>query len=119
MRYTVTVRHYHFNPPRQITESEYNYYKQLINSDRNAKLNAKLPEITLKKGLILAAKIGLAPLLMFAPGVAEGEIKSAINKSRAKREEDEFYQELKNIVIQSNSFSEFCSLVKRRFTYYQ
>jgi len=56
---------------------------------------------------------------MFAPGVAEGEIKSAINKSRAKREEDEFYQELKNIVIQSNSFSEFCSLVKRRFTYYQ
>jgi hypothetical protein len=119
MRYTVYVRNYQFNPPNQITESEYNYYKQLIKSDPKAKLNATLPENPLKKGLRIAAKIGLAPLYMFAPGAAEGDIKSAINKSRAKREEDEFYQELKKMVIESNSFGEFCRLVKNRFKYYQ
>jgi len=119
MRYTVTVRHYQFNPPRQITESEYNYYKQLISSDRNAKLNTKLAENPIKKGLRIAAIIGLSPLYIFAPAIAEGDIKSAINKSKAQKEEDEFYEALKKMVIQSNSFPEFCSLVKNRFAFYK
>lgn len=119
MRYTVTVRQYQFNPPRQITESEYNYYKQLISSDRNAKLNAKLAENPIKKGLRIAAIIGLSPLYIFAPGIAEGDIKSAINKSKAQKEEDEFYEALKEMIIKSDSFNEFCRLVKNRFAFYQ
>jgi hypothetical protein len=26
IKYTVTVRNYQFNPPSQLTETEYNYY---------------------------------------------------------------------------------------------
>jgi hypothetical protein len=118
MRYTVYVRNYQFNPPSQITESEYNYYKQLIKSDPKAKLNGDLKS-PLKKGLKIAGKIAMAPLFMFAPYAIEGEVKSAINRARAKKEEDEFYEELKKFVTQSTSFQEFCSLVKNRFKYYR
>jgi len=119
IKYTVTVRNYQFNPPRQITESEYKYYKELIKSDPNAKLNADLKENPIKKGFRIAAMVALSPLLLLSPGAAEGEIKSAINKSRATKEENEFYETLKQIVIKSNSFSEFASEVKQTFKYYQ
>jgi hypothetical protein len=119
IRYTVTVRNYQFNPPSQITESEYNYYKQLIKSEPNAKLNTKLQENPLKKGLRIAAMVGLSPLALFSPGFIEGEVKSAINKSKATKEENEFYETLKQIVIKSNSFYEFCCLVKDRYKFYQ
>jgi hypothetical protein len=119
IKYTVTVRNYQFNPPSQITESEYKYYKELIKSDPNAKLNAELKENPIKKGFRIAAMVALSPLLLLSPGAAEGEIKSAINKSRATKEENEFYETLKQIVIKSNSFSEFASMVKQTFKYYQ
>lgn len=115
----VYVKYYDFNPPSQITESEYNYYKQLIKSDPNAKLNANLAESPIKKGLRIAAMIGLAPLAFLAPAAAEGKIRSEINKSKAKKEENLFYEELKSLVIQSSSFHEFCILVKNRFHYYR
>lgn len=119
IKYTVTVRNYQFNPPSQITESEYKYYKELIKSDPNAKLNAELKENPIKKGFRIAAMVALSPLLLLSPGAAEGEIKSAINKSRATKEENEFYESLKQLVIKSNSFSEFASMVKQTFKYYQ
>ena len=40
LKYTVTVRNYQFNPPSQLTETEYNYCKQLIKADPKSKLNA-------------------------------------------------------------------------------
>ena len=119
MRYTVTVHHYHFNPPSQITETEYKYYKELIRSDPKAKLNDKLPENPIKKGLGIALKVGLFPLAAISPGFLEGEIKSAINKARAKKDENEFYSELKRMVIESDSFYDFSNKVKARFTYYK
>jgi len=64
------VKNYTFNPPKQITESEYNYYKQLIKSNPNAKLNAKPDENNpVKKGFKIAAKIAKATLYVFAPGL--------------------------------------------------
>lgn len=119
IKYTVTVRNYQFNPPSQITESEFKYYKELIKSDPNAKLNAELKENPIKKGFRIAAMVALSPLLLLSPGAAEGEIKSAINKSRATKEENEFYETLKQLVIKSNSFAEFASMVKQTFKYYQ
>lgn len=119
IKYTVTVRNYQFNPPSQLTETEYNYYKQLIKADPKAKLNADLKENPIKKGFRIAAMVALSPLLLLSPGAAEGEMKSAINKARATREENEFYDALKEMVIKSNSFAEFASMVKQKFTYYQ
>lgn len=119
IKYTVTVRNYQFNPPSQLTETEYNYYKQLIKADPKAKLNAGLKENPIKKGFRIAAQIALSPLLLLSPGAAEGEIKSAINKARATKEENEFYEALKEMVIKSNSFAEFASMVKQKFKYYQ
>ena len=119
IQYTVTVRNYQFNPPSQITESEFNYYKQLIKSDPKAKLNADLKENPIKKGFRIAAMVALSPFMLLSPGAAEGEIKSAINKAKATKEENEFYEALKQMVINSNSFSEFCVMVKQKFKYYQ
>ncbi|HOZ83449.1 MAG TPA: hypothetical protein PKU82_11050 [Bacteroidia bacterium] len=119
IRYTVTVRNYHFNPPSQITKTEYDYYKQLVESNPKAKLNVKLQENPIKKGLKFAVLAPFKAISFLKPGVAEGEIKSAINKSKAAKAENEFYESLKECVIESESFIEFCELVKRKFPYYQ
>ncbi|MFY8165829.1 MAG: hypothetical protein ACOVJ8_04485 [Sediminibacterium sp.] len=119
LKYTVTVYNYQFNPPSQLTETEYNYYKQLVKADPKAKLNSKLKENPIKKGLRIAAMVALSPLFLIIPGEAEGAMKSAVNKSRANREENEFYEALKEMVIKSNSFSEFASMVKKKYKCYQ
>jgi len=119
MKYTVTTYRYSFNPPSQITKTEYDYYKELIKSDPQAKLNDKLRENPIKKGLRIALKVGLSPLYILNPYQAEADIKSAISKARANKDEDRFYEELKRMVIETNSFSEFCSKVKSRFPEYQ
>lgn len=91
----------------------------MIKADPKAKLNADLKENPIKKGFRIAALVALSPLLLLSPGAAEGEIKSAINKARATKEENEFYEALKEMVIKSNSFAEFASMVKQKFKYYQ
>jgi len=118
-KYTVYVHNYQFNPPAQITETEYKYFKELIRANPNAKLNAKLQENPLKKGLKILSKVAIAPLYLFAPGQIEGDIKSAMNKARAQSEEDDFYLKLKNLVIKTNNFAEFAALVKQQFPNYR
>ena len=118
IRYTVTVRNYTFNPPSQITESEYWYFKSLISSNPNVKLNEPLPESPIKKGLRIAALVALSPLIILS-GQGEGELKSEINRRRAQSQEDAFYATLKELVIDSNSFEEFASMVKEKFSYYR
>ena len=119
MKITVTTYHYTFNPPSQITKTEYEYYKELIRSDPRAKLNDKLRENPIKKGLRIALQVGLTPFYLFNPYQAEADIKSAFSKARAKKAEDRFYEELKRMVIESTSFNEFCVKVKRKFPFYQ
>jgi len=49
----------------------------------------------------------------------ESDLKSARNKHWAEKEEDLFYETLKEFVIKSNSFYEFCCLVKDKYKFYQ
>jgi hypothetical protein len=71
IKYTVTVRNYYFNPPSQITKTEYDYYKQLIESNPSAKLNVKLEENPIKKGLNFAALELFKDFCFLFPGFPE------------------------------------------------
>jgi hypothetical protein len=122
IKYTVTVRNYQFNPPSQITESEYNYYKDLIKSNPKVKLDDGFSLNPLVKILIVIGLILISPLFLlsiFIPGEAEGFMKSTINKYQANKKKNEFWNEIKSMVIKSNSYAEFSSMVRNKFNYYK
>jgi hypothetical protein len=122
IKYTVTVRNYQFSPPEKITETEYNYYKELIKSNPKVDLNEGLSINPFVRALLLIGLILIAPLLLLTfliPGEGEGFIKSTINKYHADKEKKYFWKEIKSIVIKSNSYYEFVSMVRQKFKYYQ
>ena len=117
--YTVTTYHHQFNPPEQITESEYNYYRLQIKANPDFKLNSKL-----EKNPIILFFEKLATILLytitylFMPAQIKADIDSNRSKRNAKKEEDEFYETLKTFIIKSHTFPEFVSLVKSKYSFY-
>lgn len=118
-RYIVTTYHHQFNPPKQITESEYNYYKLQIRANPDFKLNSKLEEnpiIVFFSSLLTILLYAITYLFM--PAQIKADIDSNMSKRNAKKEEDEFYETLKKIVIKSDTFPKFVVLVKNEYPFY-
>ena len=118
-KYIVTTHHYQFNPPEQITESEYNYYKLQIKANPSFKLNSKLeanPIILFFEKLFTVVFYAITYLLM--PAQIKADIDSNRSKQKAQKEEEEFYETLKNFIIKSDTFPEFVALVKNKYSFY-
>lgn len=119
MRRTIYIEHYEFNPPAQITKKEYEYYKQVIKSNPNAKLNATISKPILKKVKKISSIVGYAALGFLDPPSAYEGISNRINKSKAEKEEDRFWETIKLYVEITDSFEEFADKVRDRFSYYR
>jgi hypothetical protein len=131
--YTRKVHHYSFQPPESISELEYNSYKQmlLINpnsditpTDNSKKKNSFLYVLTIV-GVILLI-IGLATttwiivflsiFLILHPIVNTGVLQSSINQDRATNTKSEFYNDLKRMILNSRSYSDFYASYKNKYS---
>ena len=109
----IQIRQYQFTPPESFSESEFKYFKQLLKSDPNANLNEKVSPGFLKKSLRLTGKAIAGAFLLLNPPLLEQEVKSEINRLKAKKDEDEFYKILRDIVNASENYKEFHSILNQ------
>jgi len=141
--YTKTVYHYSFTPPSTITRAEYESYKQMLRIDPNANLATKsdvrkrndVKYVILFIGIVCCL-IGLFTCLgaekndppgwaiamffislMFVvfPFIAGGALESSINEDKADNDRNQFYNDLRLIIINSNSYEDFMGKYRQRY----
>jgi hypothetical protein len=132
-QYTRTVHHYSFQPPDRISELEYNSYKQMLlvnpNSDITPTDNSKKKNSFLY-GLVIVGVIlliigfatetwvlvFLSIFLVLHPIVNTGILQSSINQDRATNAKIEFYNDLKRMILNSRSYSDFNIAYKAKYS---
>jgi hypothetical protein len=118
---TVTIfsKRYHFTPPKKFSESDFKYFKQLLESNPKAKLNEGLKENPIIKGLKTTGSATLGIIsFMFNPYQGVEDIKTELSHKKFKKEEGEFYEIIKEITLKSSSYVEFENLLTRVFSHY-
>jgi hypothetical protein len=142
IKWTKTVHNYSFTPPASISESSYNCYNIQIKNyplcnlnDIQDKNKDNLMFFVLSFGII-GFILGLYFLLtknsneipgwitfyfiisvffIIHPIVNKGKLESFINKRRAEKNKQQFFDELKAMIMKSKSYSEFVDQYNKKY----
>jgi hypothetical protein len=145
--YTKTVYHYSFNPPSTITKAEYESYKQMLKVDPRADLAPDSGVRKRNDFMYVLVVIGIICFLIGlftclgaekssdAPGWAicmvfgslffvlhpiinGGKLESSINEDKADNDRTQFYENLRAMIISSNSYEEFIGKYRLKYRAY-
>lgn len=142
--YTKTVYHYSFTPPATIARAEYESYKQMLRVDPNANLATQsgvrkrndFKYVILFIGIVCCliglltclsaeksppgwaiAMFFLSLMFVVFPFIGGGALESSMNEDKADNDRNQFYNDLRLIIINSSSYEEFIGKYRQRYQY--
>jgi len=142
IEWTKTIKYYSFTPPDTVSETKYDEYKNKIKNyplcnlnDNSTKSSGNLIYLVLTIGFI-GFFLGIFYLFMKKPSdipgwiyiyfmssiffilhplINMGKLESFRNKKKAEGEKQEYYDDIKLMIMKTKSYSEFISQYKKKY----